>query len=372
MPSRNPQTPAAAQAPAPAPAPAQPAAKPAPAPVVAGPVEVQLQTADGPVTIDLQQSLDDIMSDEAAANALMSMISQVVEDDSRIVRFGSEVFPEEALERFSKGDFRRIKDFLAEPETGGVASDVDFMDYVLNRRPEHPDYERQRFSLDYRLLKEKKDFEFVGIDTNRLWMEAGTVPVAAPKRKPAEIGQDYRYLEDPAIASVEEEEVPVPEGPLEHTLSYYEYEHGVLPYDHRAKNFFAGPVFDDQRASLLQFEMPQLYTSVLAELRFPTGNRGGYIMGLGDLFAEHMVPGATFSIVPTDRADNIFEIQFTRPGESEENLLQYDDRKGRYVFRPVEFNVTTDPSMLLTQEKFGKLHNQKRLKSRSASGPMWF
>ena len=41
----------------------------------------------------------------------------------------------------------------------------------------------------------------------------------------------------------------------------------MLPYDRRAKRLFQGPVFEDQRASLLQFEVPQLYISVLAELR---------------------------------------------------------------------------------------------------------
>ena len=35
-------------------------------------------------------------------------------------------------------------------------------------------------------------------------------------------------------------------------------------------------------------------------------------MGLADFFAEHMVPGARFTVVPTDRADNIFEIHFVR------------------------------------------------------------
>jgi hypothetical protein len=355
----------ASGAPAPATAPPKPAPveqpKPA-APVVTGPVEMHITTDDGPITFDLRDSVDDLMANDALADALTELFGAIMQEDSRLVRFGSEVFPEEAIERFSKGDFRRIKDFLEEPETGGVASDRDFMDYVFNRRPEHPDYERVRFSLNYRLLKEKKDFEFVGTDTNRLWMTAGAVPVAASKRKPAEIGQDYRFLEDPAIVSVEEEGVTTDEiGPLEFALTYYEYENGVLPYDRRAKRVFQGPVMEDQRASLLQFEIPQLYTSVLAELRYPTGNRGGFITGLAEFFAEHMVPGARFTITPTDRADNVFEIQFIRSPEEEANLLQFDDRRSRYVFRPVSFAVETDPSMLLTQEKFGKLHNQKKL-----------
>jgi hypothetical protein len=365
------------EAPAPAPARPKPAAveqpKPA-APVVTGPVEMRIATPDGPVTVDLRDPVDDILANEAVASALREMVGAAVEEDGRLIRFGSDIFPEEAVERFSKGDFRRIKDFLDEPETGGVASDREIMEYALNRRQEHPDYERLRFSLNHRMLKEKKDFEFVGVDTNRLWMSAGATPVTIPKRKPAEIGQDYRYLEDPAIVSVEEEEeqaepVTAGPGPLEYSLTYYEYENGVLPYDRRAKRVFQGPVFEDQRASLLQFEIPQLFTSILAELRYPTGNRGGFIMGLGDFFAEHMVPGARFTLLPTDRGDNIFEMQFTRTSEEEANLLQFDDRRSRYVFRPVSFAVETDPTMVLNQEKFGKLHNHKKLEDAERKRP---
>ena len=89
----------------------------------------------------------------------------------------ADIFPEEATERFSKGDYRRIKEYLEEPETGGVASDRDIIADVLGRRVDDPSYERLRFSLDYRLLKEKKDFEFVGIDSDRLWINANTTPV---------------------------------------------------------------------------------------------------------------------------------------------------------------------------------------------------
>jgi hypothetical protein len=371
--------PATAQPAAPAPTPAATPARPAPAerkeppaPVITGPVEMRIETADGPQTIDLRDSVDDLLANEAVASALTEMIGQAVEEDTRLVRFGSDIFPEEAIERFSKGDFRRIKDFLDEPETGGVASDHDFMGYVFNRRPEQPDYEKIRFSLNFRLHKEKKDFEFVGIDSNRLWMNAGAAPVALPKRKPAEVGQDYRFLEDPAIAWVEEEaagDEGQEVGPLDYVLTYYEYENGVLPYDHRAKRLFRGPVFEDQRAALIQFEIPQLYASVLAELRYPTGNRGGFIMGLTDFFTEHLVPGAKFTVLPTDRAENILEVQYVRENEREENLLQFDDRRARYVFRPVSFAADTDPSALLTQEKFGKLHNAKKLEDAERKRP---
>ena len=328
------------------------------------------RSPDGPITVDLNQPLDDILADEAVEGALIALIEPVLASDTRLIRFGSDIFPEEAIERFSKGDYRRIKEYLDEPETGGVASDRDIMAEVLNRRIDHPDYERVRFSVNYRMLKEKKDFEFVGIDTDRLWISANASPVPPPTRKPAEIGQDYRFLEDPATASVEEEEeVGTAVGPLEYSLTYYEYENGVLPYDQRFKRIFPGAVFEDQRASLLRFEIPQLYGALLGELRYPTGNRGGFIMGLSELFTAHMVPGAKFTIVPTDRGEDVFEIHFTRVDEKEENLLQFDERRSRYVFRPVSYAVETDPLMLINQDRFGKLHNHKQLEDAERKRP---
>ncbi|HEX9990422.1 MAG TPA: hypothetical protein VGE45_18330 [Chloroflexia bacterium] len=358
------QTPAAAPAPTPAPTPVKPApAAPPATPTYTGPVEVILLTEDGAINVDLRRSVDEILEDDALVAALEAMIERGISSDQRLIRFGSDIFPEEAVERFSKGDFRRIKEYLDEPETGGVASDRDIMAEVLNRRTDHPDYERVRFSVNYRLLKEKKDFEFVGIDSDRLWINANASPVAPPARKPAEIGQDYRFLEDPAITSVEEEGDAAGDaaGPLQYSLTYYEYENGLLPYDRRFKRIFPGQVFEDQRFSLLRFEIPQLFGALLAELRYPTGNRGGFIVGLNELFNEHMVPGARFTITPTDRGEDVFEVHFTRNEEQEDNLLQYDDRRGRYVFRPTAYTVETDPTMLLTQEKFGKLHNHKKL-----------
>lgn len=357
-------TPAPAKVVTPAPvAPARPVAPTTP--VVTGPIEVSVPFGDETVTIDLNQPVDSIMENQSAVAALSAMIGAAVQNDSRLLHFGADIFPEEATERFSKGDYRRIKEYLDEPETGGVASDRDIIADVLGRRVEDPSYDRLRFSLNYRLLKEKKDFEFAGIDSDRLWINANTTPVPPPaSRKPAEIGQDYRYLEDPAIIAAEQEELdahPYTGGPLEYSLSYYEYEYGVLPYDLRFKQVFPGQVFDDQRASLLRFEVPQLFGSLLAELRYPTGNRGGFIMGLNELFTDHMIAGAKFTITPTDRGEDVFEIHFNRAEEVEANLLQLDERKGRWVFRPVQYAVGTDPNMLLTQEKFGKLHNQKKL-----------
>ena len=363
----TPVAPVQAQAPAPTPPQVKrPAATtPPPAPVIKGPVEIAIPTSDGSITVDLREPVDIILIDDRVADALTALVEQAIENETRIVRFGSELFAEEAIERFSKGDYRRIKEYLEEPETGGLASDRDIMADVFNRRTDYPDYERLRFSINYRMLKEKKDFEFVGIDSDRLWVSAGTSPVTPPVRKPAEIGQDYRFLEDSLIETDEKGA----HGPLQHSLTYYEYEQGVLPYDNLFRGIFPGALFEDQRASLIRFEIPLLYGAVIAEVRYPTGNRGGFIMGLRELFAEHMVPGAFFTITPTDRGEDVFEIHFDRADEREENVLQLDERRGRYVFRPVSFAIETNPDLLLTQEKFGKLHNQKKLEEAERKRP---
>ena len=131
------QTPVSAQpTPAPAkvatPAPVAPARPVVPVtPVVTGPIEVSIPFGDESVTVDLNQPVDTIIENQDAVAALSAMINTAVENDLRLIHFGADIFPEEATERFSKGDYRRIKEYLDEPETGGVASDRDIIADVL-------------------------------------------------------------------------------------------------------------------------------------------------------------------------------------------------------------------------------------------------
>ena len=62
----------------------------------------------------------------------------------------------------------------------------------------------------------------------------------------------------------------------------------------------APPVTPNQRTTVLTFECPQVYTTYLVELRYPTPNRGGFIVGLDDFYNENLVPGA-LAIDPRDR-----------------------------------------------------------------------
>jgi hypothetical protein len=336
-----------------------PVVAPPPAPVPpapARPIHYTLATADGPQTLDLARPTDELLAEYGPA--LAEMLERALREDFRFVSFGPDWYVEDAVERFSKGDFRRIKDYLI--ETQEALSDHAFMIDVLNRRETDPDYQRLRFSLNYRMLKEKKDFEFVGVAGDRLWIVAGASPVSAPKRKPSEIGQDYRHLEDPAVQALEPGAGEEPPARLEHTLTYYEYENGLLPYDRVAKALFPRPLLDDQRAVLLRFEVPLLFQSFPVELRFPTGNRGGYLVGLDVFFQENLVPGARLTIEPTDQED-VFTVRFERTAAQEARLLHFDERRSRFVFQPTTYYAEVTPPALLSEERFPRLNNVKRM-----------
>lgn len=324
-----------------------------------------LETANGPQTVDLSHPVDDLYADYGSE--FEQMLRRAVADDFRFVNFGGQWYLEDMVERLSKGDLRRIKEFLA--ETNDAVSDTTFLGDVLGKRPDQPDYEVWRFSLNYRLLKEKKEFEFVGVDNERLWLST-TANLFTPKRKISELGQDFRFLEEPSLAGDGFNHLSEEDGKrrLHHTLTYYEYDNGLIPYDDAAKEFFPSPVMDDQRAAVFRFESPQLYLSFVAELRYSSGNRGGYIVGL-DEFYQNLVPGATFTLEATPRA-NIYTLTYERlKGSQEERLLQYDERRARYIYRPVVFNVQTEPAMLITEGRYPRLEGLHKLEDADRKKP---
>jgi hypothetical protein len=309
----------------------------------------------GDATLDVTGDVDAILAEHGPA--LEALLGKAMGEDFRYAEFGGDWYPEDHVERFSKGDFRRVKEYLI--ETQDALSDRAFLSDVLNRRETDPDYERLRFSLNYRLLREKKDFEFVGVPTDRLWTVAGASPVSAPKRKPSELGQDYRYLED-AAAQALEPAVPAGTRRWDHALSYYEYENGLLPYGPEAHAILPAPMLPDQRAALLRIEVPALFQNFPVELRYPTGNRGGYLVGFDAFFGEYLVPGAQLILEATDQ-ENVLVLRYERTAAQEDSLLQYDERRSRFVFRPTAYYAPLDTDWTLSESRFPKLDGLKRL-----------
>ncbi|HEU5430378.1 MAG TPA: hypothetical protein VFU81_01875 [Thermomicrobiales bacterium] len=285
------------------------------------------------------------------ANAIRERLSA----DPRVANFGEQWMMEDRAPRFSRGDLRRMKDYLQEQERP-LTDDVLAQD-VLQARPGTPDFDLYRFAVDYRLSREHREFEFVGTANQRFWTTSGLPQLGTTRRKPNEIGSDYRYLLDEAPAEPRYRS----RDSVDHVLTFYEYIHGLLPYDAEMQELLPAPLLPNQRAAVLTFECPQSYTTYLVELRFPTPNRGGYILGLDDFYSENLVPGSIISINRTDN-DGHYRVEYIPEAGQSARLLELDERRSpRYVFRPTTFSSGVEDAMLLTEERFGGLANEKPL-----------
>ena len=263
------------------------------------------------------------------------------------------------LESYGRNDTRRIMEYIKERRE--PLSDVDVLLDVYGKRRTDPDFAAACFSLNAHLATEK-DFEFVGTTDRRLWSVTGFPTIGTEKRKAADIGTDYRVLlEYPAVPDDTYGEAV--EDYVEHILTYYEYEYGVLPLNGDLAQFFPKTYLPGQRAAVVTFEAPQHYLTFNVEIRFPTGNRGGFLSGFSTFFHENLVPGALFTI---ERGDTVgtYRIQYLQVSAQERRLLQLDDKKGRFTFKPVTFYCATRDQMLLSEHRLPRLAQMKPLDAR--------
>lgn len=96
------------------------------------------------------------------------------------------------------------------------------------------------------------------------------------------------------------------------------------------------------------------------EVRYPTGNRGGWLQGLEEFFQEYLVAGALFTIARTD-VPNVFTIQYDEAGEVSERLLTLDEKKNKFGFTEISYFCMVDETRLLAQNVYGKFRNLKAL-----------
>ena len=290
--------------------------------------------------------------DELSVEQVRAALAARLEPDDRFVSFGDRFFAEDMVDRYSRGDLRRVREYIA--ETNEPLSDEQLLQALFNRRPNDPTYEAARFSINYRLSREKREFEFVGTRDSRLWSTVGLAPLGTTLRKTSELGTDYRYLLDESAA--EESGATVT-----HIVTFFEWAYGLLPLDGVLKGFFPTAYLEDQKTATIRFEVPQLYATFLAELRFPTGNRGGYLVGFDEFYRENVVPGTILTIERTPNNDGQFVIRYSTVTAREERVLQIDERRNRYLFRPQALAQHTDDAWLLTESRYPRLNNIKPL-----------
>lgn len=287
--------------------------------------------------------------------ALADAIGGQLAEDTRIAAFAGQWMAEDRVARLGRNDIRRIKDYITEQEQpltdGTLAQDI------LNVRPNSADFASIQFAVNFRLSREHRDFDFVGTNDQRFWSTSSLPQIGTTRRKPNEIGTDYRFMVDETTEPFEARSIPS----VDHVLSFYEFTLGLLPYNVDMQRLMPKQVLPDQRSAVLTFEIPQLYTTYLVELRYPTPNRGGFLLGLDDFYAESLVPGAMISISATD-SDGHYKIEFLQSANQNARLLDLDDRRSpRYHFRPTSFACEVGPEWLISEDRFPKLGSEKPL-----------
>ena len=109
-------------------------------------------------------------------------------------------------------------------EVDGPVSDTAILSDIWGKRTSDHDYEATRFALNYRLHREKRDFEFVGVNDDRVWTAPGLPQVGNPRHKATEIGTDYKFLEDTTLNDASELTDENGAKVWRHVLTFYEYE----------------------------------------------------------------------------------------------------------------------------------------------------
>jgi hypothetical protein len=327
----------------------------APEPVVVeeeAPVEVEIEIPPArTITVTQAQPSDVTGVDDVE---LAAAIGDRLRADSRIANFGDQWMLEDQVPRFSRGDLRRLKDYIQEQEQP-LTDDVLVQD-VLGIRPTTLDFELMRFAVNFRLSREHREFDFVGTANQRFWSTSNLPQIGTTRRKPNEIGSDYRHLTD----EVADASLIRTAKSVDHVVTFYEYYLGMLPYDAAMQALLPAPLLPNQRSAVLTFETPQSYTTYLVELRYPTPNRGGFILGLDDFFTENLVPGALITIKRTDN-DGHYLVEYLSAGNQSARLLELEDRRQRYVFRPTSYACGVEDAFLLTEERFPHFGSEKPL-----------
>lgn len=292
-------------------------------------------------------------------DAVRAALAEQLARDDRFASFGDRFFAEEMVDRYSRGDLRRIREYIV--EMNEPLADEQLLQDLFNRRTNDPSYDAARFSINYRLSREKREFEFVGTRDSRLWSTAGLAPLGTTLRKASELGTDYRYLLDEPVEQVGTS--------VTHVVTFFEWVYGLLPLDGTLGAFFPQPYLEDQKTATVRFEVPQLYVTFLAELRYPTGNRGGYLVGLDEFYRENVIPGTILTLERTPANNGQFIIRYGAGTAREERVLQIDERRNRYVFRPQQLITAVDDSWLLSEVRYPSLNNVKPLDDKERRRP---
>ena len=119
------------------------------------------------------------------------------------------------------------------------------------------------------------------------------------------------------------------------------------------------PLLPNHVPAVLTFECPQSYTTYLVELRYPSPNRGGFIVGLDDFYNENLRPGCADFDHAGPRTTATTSSSTSRLMPRTLRLLELEDRRQRFVFRDDTYACGVLDDYLLTEGRVPGIAGEK-------------
>lgn len=252
----------------------------------------------------------------------------------------------------------------------------------FGRTPLQDDWLRWRFSLAWALREagEALGIEFVG--AGGVWRWALQVaPMVQPEHHRPIRGRDGLPVEVVTVGvddiqcdlSLVEPDEPEPEPKpapdtwtpaateWTYTLTYYDWQHGILPYAGGARSIIP-PLAEGQARALLYAVAPQVSDQEFA-ITLHGHERTPWLDSRGFLEicqGYYLVPGARIRLLRTESPDR-FRLLYTLAAKQTCRVLFFDPESLRPHIQEITFACEVDPDMLLAESRFTDIKALDRL-----------
>ncbi|MDH4209628.1 MAG: hypothetical protein OEV76_12185, partial [Anaerolineae bacterium] len=275
--------------------------------------------------IQVQQEEDIDLEDLETVSALLfdrygHYVTPVVlaglSENSEFLRFGEEWFLQGFLLPLEEGHLNLAEAVL--DLAGGFAPAQEILS-VLDM-PAETSHAVQMFSLNYTMASDKEDrFRFGGTDSRMVWClprVADSRPLRFAKT-PLDVSREH-VLDDVIEISPEgnpESQTRTETSQWSHTLTFYDWYWGHLPFDQAARNLLVEPLLSEQSCGHLRLRFAKGDEVFPVAVYYPSARQMGWwgSAGLRGFFEQHELgPGATVRVrsTPSSQSEGLYEIDF--------------------------------------------------------------
>jgi hypothetical protein len=310
-------------------------------------------------------NLDDLDAVGAAlferyGNYVTPVVLAGLSESGEFVRFGEEWFLRGFLLPIKEGHLNLAEAVL------DLAAGFSAAQEILNvlDMPAETSHAVQMFSLNHALASDKQErFRFAGTNGMMIWClprVADTRPLRFRKTA-LDVSRDH-LLDDIVelpLAGTLDREARVDAAQWSHTLTFYDWYWGHLPYDRGARDLLVEPLLEDQDCVQLRLRFVRGEETFPLVVHYPSERRLGWWGGaeLRNFFEEQeLAPGAMVRLrrTPTSETEGIYEIDFSEASPSRMEMLDYEEG-GQPVFRRMSVRCAVDEERTLSRSRFSAL-----------------